>query len=252
MVGNMLGKRIARWRKNEEGVAAIEFAFAAPIVLGMILGSIELGYQAFGKSQLESAVTAAAREEITGATTTEIDPSTNLPYTRDKLIQKRVRDAMDDIFLIDVVIVAADPTKGNPRTFVTPYSSISSGGGGFARVRQPEPMMDENGNGNCDTGLVVNSVGALVRESFSDANGNGKWDSGGNFGGAGAPGDIVVYDVEVDSPLLFGGFIPIGATKAGQKQNYTTLRSQVVVQNEIYAVASSNARIQRYCDGSAK
>jgi hypothetical protein len=245
-------RRFARLIKNEKGVSVLEFGFAAPLILSMILGSLELGYMMFARSQLESAVTAAAREAISGASTTQIDPATSKPYTRDKLIQKRVREAMEQVSMIKIVIDPTDPTKGNPRTFVTPYSSIASGGSGFSKIRQPEPMVDVNGNNQCDTGMVLDGTGNMVREKFSDSNGNTKWDNGGNFGGAGAPGDIVVYDVEVDSPLMFGGFVPLGSkNSAGDRQNYKTLKSQVVVQNEIWAVASTNARIQRYCDGSA-
>ncbi len=236
--------------RDEEGVAAIEFAIAAPVVFALMFGTVELGWMAFAKSQLESSVTAAAREAISGATTIEIDPSTNKPYTRDKMIQKRVRTAMDEIPTINMQIVANDPTQGNPRIFVTPYASVASGGEGFSRVRQPEPMNDINLNGTCDNAPVPNGMGGTSRETYRDANGNQQWDNGGNFGGAGAPGDIVVYDIQVDSPLLFGGFIPIGSVSNGSRQNYTTLKSQVVVQNEIYAVASANARIWRYCDGS--
>jgi hypothetical protein len=233
-------------------MSVLEFGFAAPIALGMILGSVELGYLMFARSQLESAVTAAAREAISGAVTVEIDPTTGKPYTRDKLIQKRVQEAMAQVSLIKISIHPSDPTKGNPRTFVTPYSSIASGGSGFSKIRQPEPIVDANGNNQCDLNPVLDGTGNTVREKFSDSNGNTKWDNGGNFGGAGAPGDIVVYDVEVDSPLLFGGFVPLGTKDAaGKMQNFKTLKSQVVVQNEIWSVASTNARIQRYCNGAA-
>jgi Flp pilus assembly protein TadG len=249
----MLTRTFKKLGKNENGTSVVEFAFAAPLILGMIFGSVELGYMTFARSQLESAVTGAAREAISGAASTIINPSTNKPYTRDRLIQKRVREAMDDVATIDVQINAADPAQGNPRLSVTPYSSIASGGAGFSKVRQPEPMTDVNLNNACDLGLVPNSAGVLVRETFSDANGNGKWDNGGSFGGAGAPGDIVVYDIEVDSPLLFGGLIPIGSLdENGNREKFATLKSQVVVQNELWAAASSNARITRYCDGSAK
>lgn len=245
-------RTLRRLRQDDSGVSALEFAFAAPVILSMMLGSIELGYQALVKSQLESATTSAAREAISGAATAEIDPATSKPYTRDKLILKRIRDNMGLIGTINVV-VDNDPTQGNPRVFVTPTASISSGGGGFARVRKPEPLTDVNGNNQCDNGLVANASGTLVRETFFDANGNNKWDSGGSYGGAGAPGDIVAYDIEVDSPLLFGQFIPIGNSDgSGGRTGTATLKSKVVVQNEIWAVAATSARIQRYCDGSAK
>jgi Flp pilus assembly protein TadG len=248
----MKKRLFSRFARNEKGVSVVEFGFAAPIILGMILGSLELGYMLFARSQLESAVTAAAREAISGAATVQIDPATNKPYTRDKMIQKRVQEAMAQVSLINVSVDPNDPTKGNPRTFVTPYSSIASGGSGFSKIRQPEPMVDVNGNNQCDMNPVMDGTGNMVREKFSDSNGNTKWDNGGNFGGAGAPGDIVVYDIEVDSPLMFGGFVPLGTKdEAGNRQNFKTLKSQVVVQNEIWAVASTNARIQRYCNGSA-
>jgi TadE-like protein len=227
------------------GVSALEFAFAAPVIITLILGSIEVGYQGVIKSVMESAVTGAAREAITGRI---VIPG----KTRDEVILMRIRDAVKDFSLIKIVTVNGNPAQGNPRIKVNFYSSQNNGGG-FSKVREPEPLDDFDGDGGCDTGNVVDQFSGLtVKEKFNDANGNNKWDSGSSFSGAGGPGDIVSYDVEVDSPLLFGIYLSMGnkATTNGGDKDMMTMRSQLVVQNETYAVAATNGNIKKYCDGT--
>jgi TadE-like protein len=230
---------------DSRGAALIEFAFAMPIIFGLMFGSIELGYQAVAKTALETAVTAAAREAITGAIA--------IPgKTREEVIQWRIRDAMSSFKFIPIIIVPGHPEQGNPRIMVSSYASMADGGG-FGTVRQAEPMNDYNADGTCNTGNVIDSVsGTTKRETFNDANGNNAWDPANSNSGAGGPGQIVSYDVAVDSKLLFGNFFHM-ATKAsaiGGNPDMLTLESQAVVQNEVFAIAASDGDIQKYCDGT--
>jgi hypothetical protein len=240
----MLHKYKSAILRDTRGVSALEFAFAAPVIISLILGSIEVGYQAVVRTTLESAVTSASREAITGATAIS-------GKTRDEIIQLRVRDAMTNFSLIKVVTVNGDPTKGNPRINVRFYSSQTNGGG-FANIGKDEVLKDYNGNGACDTGNVVDiSDGSTKKERFSDSNGNNTWDKAGKSG-AGGPGDIVAYNVEVDSPLLFGISLGMGNKSSNNtsEKDVFTLNSQMIVQNETFATAGANSNIQKYCDGT--
>jgi hypothetical protein len=247
MAPNVISKRTSRTRllASARGVSTLEFAFAAPLILSLILGSIEIGYQMVIKTTLESAVTAAAREAITGAIA--------IPgKTRDEIIQIRIRDAMSGFKMIPLTVVPGHPEQGNPRIIVGSFAAQANGGG-FNTVRQAEPLFDYNQDGTCNNGNVVEyGTGLTKRETFSDANGNNKWDPANSNSGAGGPGQIATYDVEVDTPLMFGGFLNM-ATKAshgGGPKDLMTLASKIIVQNEVYAIASSDGDVKKYCDGT--
>lgn len=54
------------FRKNERGAAAIEFAFVAPMVIVLIIATIEIGVLEVMSANLDSAVMTAARKIRTG------------------------------------------------------------------------------------------------------------------------------------------------------------------------------------------
>lgn len=55
-------------RRNERGSAAIEFAFAAPIVIALLFATIEIGAVELMSSNLDAAMLSAARKIRTGST----------------------------------------------------------------------------------------------------------------------------------------------------------------------------------------
>ncbi|MEX0760454.1 MAG: hypothetical protein WD100_12815, partial [Tistlia sp.] len=94
---------------------------------------------------------------------------------------------------------------------------------GFAAVGEPEPFTDANGNGSYDSDPA---------EDFVDINGNGQWDADMGAAGLGGPGDIVLYTLRYDWPLVTGlldGVIGV--------EGRMPLSASIVVRNEPYASA---------------
>jgi Flp pilus assembly protein TadG len=55
-----------RFMRGERGMAAVEFAFVAPVFLGMMLGILQLTLIYFAKEALETVTEASARGVLTG------------------------------------------------------------------------------------------------------------------------------------------------------------------------------------------
>jgi Flp pilus assembly protein TadG len=158
-------KRLRRLIGDRDGVAAIEFAMAMPVVILTVAGLIELSMILFVSSLMEGGIRDASRFGITGY----VPPGT----TREEQIRKLVGDATAG--LIDMTAAVID-TKVYPS---------------FSDIGQPEPFTDANGNGQYDAG-----------ESFNDVNGNGQWDTDMGAAGLGGPSDIVLYKVIANWTLM--------------------------------------------------
>jgi Flp pilus assembly protein TadG len=158
--------------RSRDGVAALEFAVAAPVVTLAITGLIELSMVLFVTSLMEGGIRDASRFGITGY----VPPGT----TREEEIRRIVGDAT--IGLIDMGSAVID-TKVYPS---------------FGDVGKPEPFTDTNGNGTYDDG-----------EPYTDSNGNGQWDADMGQAGVGGPGDIVLYTITADWRLLTPLMVPI-------------------------------------------
>lgn len=52
--------------RDQRGVTAVEFGLLAPVLLVLVMGSIELGVSMFAKAQLEGVMRRAARMAVTG------------------------------------------------------------------------------------------------------------------------------------------------------------------------------------------
>jgi len=179
-----------RFRHNESGAAVVEFAFAAPIVFLLLAGAVELGMIMFVNVLMESALRDASRYGITG----------QVPTGETRLQQITDIISKDTVGLVDMSKAKVD---------VEVYPS-------FADIGHGETFVDGNGNGVYDPG-----------ETFTDENGNGKWDSDLGTAGAGGPGDIVVYRISYDWPLL----TPIMKPLIGHDGTFT-LTASVAVRNE--------------------
>lgn len=63
-----------RLARDRRGVAVTEFAILAPVLVLLLLGTMDLSYQAYVRALLEGAIQKAGRDSgIEGATTTSID-----------------------------------------------------------------------------------------------------------------------------------------------------------------------------------
>ncbi|MEM1020459.1 MAG: TadE family protein [Pseudomonadota bacterium] len=151
--------------RDERGVASIEFVFAFPVTLMLIMGAIEFGYVMYANSILEGAVREASRRGSTGYAPCDI--------TREEYIAALVNSEMREY---------ADEDRSTITQTV--YNSFSDIEG--------EPFTDENGNGYWDTS-----------EPFSDVNGNAEYDSNLGSAGLGDAGAIVVYEIEYTLDTMF-------------------------------------------------
>ena len=191
-----MGTRNPRLGADERGGAAVEFAFAAPVLILLVVGIIEIAMVLFINTMLEGAVREAARYGITGYTVAG--------QTREQTIRQIVQDRT--LGLIDMANLKID------------YIVYPS----FGDIGKPEQFTDSNHNGKYDTG-----------ESFVDTNGNGKWDSDMGAAGAGNAGDVVVYRLSYDWPLLTGLLNDLIGTNGKM-----SLRASVAVRNEPYNVTA--------------
>jgi len=152
------------WR-DRQGIAAIEFAIMAPVLILIITGIMEVAMVLTVSSLLEGGLRDAARFGITG--------SAPGGTTREDQIKKIIGDAT--IGLVDMTTATID-------TLVYPS---------FGDIGQPEPFVDQNSNGTYDMG-----------EPFTDINSNGVWDADMGAAGLGGPGEIVLYKIKYDLGLM--------------------------------------------------
>lgn len=149
-----------------DGAAALEFAFALPVLLLLILGMFEVSMMMFVSTSVEGGLREAARFGMTG--------QTPVAGTREEAILailERYTFGLVDLNAADI-------------TFTT-YAS-------FSDVEQPEPWVDaEPLNGVYDAG-----------EAYDDLNGDGQWSADRGTAGVGASGDVVLYKIAYDWQLL--------------------------------------------------
>lgn len=148
---------------ESRGATTVEFALISPVLLMMLMGTWELGYNLYASMMLQGVITKAGRDstiEGAGSTTGTIDQS----------VTDRVRQIVPNATL-------AFTRKS--------YSSLGN-------VSRPEDFTDNNTNGTCDGG-----------EPFEDANGNGTWDSDRGRNGIGGARDAVLYTVTMTYPRTF-------------------------------------------------
>ncbi|HAD86231.1 MAG TPA: hypothetical protein DCG48_02615 [Rhodospirillaceae bacterium] len=174
---SLIGLQLHRWRRpvfrrpgrawapgDERGSTLIEFAFAAPLVVLMIVGTIEFGMIMFVSTLMESALRDAARFGITGQEPAE--------GTRLEQIVAIIKHRT--IGLVDMA---------DAKVEVLVYPT-------FGDVGRGEEFVDGNGNGAYDAG-----------ETFTDENANGAHDNDVGAAGAGEAGAIVAYRLEYAWPL---------------------------------------------------
>jgi hypothetical protein len=196
MNGYRATRRLARswtWQRpaaGDGGTAAMEFAFLAPIFIGMIAAILEFSGIMFVQTMLEGSAREASRYGITGFTQAGV--------SRDEQILAIVAENTFGIIDLDDLQM---------ETLV--YEN-------FGDVGQPEPFTDQNANEIYDAG-----------EPFTDVNGNGAWDEDMGAAGLGGPGDVVVYRMSYDWNIMipifeafFGDAITIEANIAVRNEPF--------------------------------
>ena len=175
----------------------MEFAFAAPILLMMVVGIMEISMIFFASTLLEGGLREAARFGITGS-----NPKDG---TREERIVEIINDHGAGLITVGVENVS-----------ILVYSDFDS-------IGEPEPYADENTNGEYDVG-----------EPFTDSNCNGQWDEDMGKSGAGRGGDVVLYRVEYEWPLLVGMLAPLIGN-----DGKVPLSASVAVRNEPYSESTA-------------
>jgi hypothetical protein len=173
---------------GDSGKAIVEFALIAPIFLGMVLSILEFSGIMFVQTLLEGGAREASRYGITGQQPDGV--------SRDAMILQIVGENSFGIIDMDDLEM---------ETLV--YDS-------FSAVGQPEPFIDENDNDAYDDGEV-----------YTDSNGNGSWDDDMGAAGLGGPGDVVVYRMSYDWPIMIPLFQPFFG-------DHVTLEANIAVRNE--------------------
>lgn len=157
-----------KFSSNEDGVSILEFALIAPVVMAMMLGTLDIGHSLFVRATLDGAVQDAARSSSLEGATSE---------TQQDLIDERVASTIREL--------APDAKVTVSRRYYKTFSTA-------ALARAEEVIEQSPGNLKCDRG-----------ESFMDANGNGVWDADGGSDGQGGARDIVIITFKVSYPRLF-------------------------------------------------
>ena len=178
---------ITTLRRDTRGVAIVEFALIAPVLMLMLMGLLDLAYNMYTTEMLQGAIQSAARN-------TTIEGSSGKEAQLDAIVTTAVR--------------AVAPTATltfNRRA----YSSFTNAG-------RPEDFTDVDNDGTCNHG-----------EPFEDANANGTWDLDRGQVGFGGARDAVLYTVTVNyqRPVPVAGFIP-GQTKDFTLTATSVLRNQ--------------------------
>ncbi len=171
---------------DRDGATLVEFALVAPVLLLMLLGMFDMGYNYYVQSQLQGAIQKAARDSgIEGA------------HSRMAEIDARVTDA------VHAIVPSAEVTFSRKA-----YAR-------FSDVARPEDFSDVDGNGACNGG-----------EPFEDVNGNGVWDQDRGADGLGGARDAVLYVVTVSYQRAFAITAFVDMPDTFTTQATTVLRNQ--------------------------
>ncbi|HEU5048390.1 MAG TPA: TadE/TadG family type IV pilus assembly protein [Rickettsiales bacterium] len=194
-----------RFRKSEQGATAVEYAIVAPILLLLLLGTIEYGLVMYASAVLEGSTNAAARLAKTGYNNTSTSGTCASPtQTRQQYITCVIQTRVSGLLKANLLTVSSKS-----------YSD-------YGNIGEPEPYTDINGVGHY-----------VVGDPYTDINGNGQWDSDMGAAGLGGPGDIVVYTASYPWPI----FTPMIQQFFGNNGTYT-ITSSAVVKNEPYPSTS--------------
>jgi Flp pilus assembly protein TadG len=190
--------QLQRFARAQSGAAVIEFAFALPPLVLLIIGMFEIAVAMFVSTSVENALREASRYGITGDA-----PAGST--RQDQILQ-----------------IIQDNTFGmlDPATTTITFMKYAS----FQDVGQPEPFTDTpdpadpKHNGTYDAG-----------EAYDDLNGNGQWDDDRGVAGVGASGEVVRYKVDYEWHVM----TPLLSSMIGDN-GVLHMSASVVVRNEPY------------------
>lgn len=186
--------------RDDHGIAAVEFALIAPIMILMICGFMEYAHLSSARTTLEAATMRAARAVA----------ATDCPNEREGIMRSIIENSM-------INVPSAD--GGKPQIVTKAYGDKFGDVGG-------EPFVDRNGNGVYDDDNSITDPDK--KDTFTDINGNGEYDEDmGEVGSIGTAGQVISYTAEYKVKSLFG-FVSQKYSNA----SFYTIRASTVVRNE--------------------
>jgi Flp pilus assembly protein TadG len=186
---------LGRLSRQQDGIAATEFALVAPVIFTILFGLLELAWVQSARSALESATMKGAR----------LIAASDCPSQREEILRNSIVRGMNHVRSSD----------GKPPTIES-----KAYGSAFGDVGEPEPFVDvaPTKNGKYDLG-----------EAYTDVNGNGKWDADmGKSGSVGGAGNVVSYTVT----FRVKSMVPWIATKFNDGSDYYPIKATTVIRNE--------------------
>jgi len=188
-------------RRDTRGATIVEFAIVAPVMILMMMGLGDLGYQVYAQAILNGAMQKAGRDS-------SIQGGADDPAQTDGKVEAMVKNvAKNAIFSF---------SRKN-------YDSFS--------VIKPEPFVDDNNNGKKD---ATDGNGVLDKgECFTDINGNGQWDVDPGENGQGGANDVTVYTATVTYPHLF----PVASLFGWSPTQ--TITASTLLKNQPYATQTT-------------
>ena len=156
---------VAMLLDDRRGATIIEFAVVMPVMLMLLLGTMDFGLNVYLRAVLEGAMQQAARNS--------------------SLQSAQAGQSAIDTFVSDrVKAILPGANVSFTRENYATYSSVG----------RPEDFTDTNGNGVRDPG-----------ECFQDINNNATWDADAGRTGLGGANDVVEYTATVTYPSLIPG-----------------------------------------------
>ena len=201
-------RRAARvLRRDEHGIAAVEFAIIAPVMCLFLVAAFDIAHQLYLTATLQGVVQKTARDsslESGGAAA--------------------AATAIDNKVRAQVYPLASNGTVTFNRRFYRTFAK--------AQAAAAETWTDGNGNGTCDNG-----------EGYQDANSNGVWDADGGDAGQGGAKDKTVYTVTVTYEHLLPVWKYLGGSNMQTVTAKTVLQNQPYGDQGSYSTAVTT----RYC-----
>jgi TadE-like protein len=207
-------KRLKRLCRDEDGVAIPEFVLIMPVLMMLLMGAIDVGYQFYVRSVTQGVVEKAARRATVGGISQSVLDS----YIQDQLAVIKTQ-------------------KGTVTIVKKSYSDFSS-------VGSPEKITTDT----APLGIYNAPAGLVPGDCYEDANGNGQYDTDKGAAGMGGADDVIFYEVTVTIPRLFP--IERRQMRLGGKVMYfgwgadQVTTAKAIVRNQPYATQTINKTVR--------
>jgi len=161
---------LRRLLQDRDGATLVEFAFVAPVLILILIGTFDFGHQVYATSVLQGALQRSARQATLESGFSDLNQ-----------IDGRIEDVVGTVMPTGEVTI----TRRNFQN--------------FSDIVTPEELDDRNGDGLCNNA-----------EPFEDLNNNGFRDLNRGRNGIGGARDAVIFTATVNYERVFplAGLIP--------------------------------------------